>query len=289
MRNAQMLMVATGFAIACGGDEKTAGKDLASAASGEAARFAVAAAPMAAPGAGVAPVAAFYAKQKLIRTADLRVQVRDVSVTLKSIDSIALSSQALVANSHTQGQADGKRTATVVLRVPAGQFGDLLKALRGLGTLQNESVAAEDVTKAYADLETRLLVKQQTVTRLRGLMENRTAKLSEVLEVERELGREVAELEQMKGEQRFYDQQIALSTVTLALLERAPSQIGQATKPIAEALHDSLEILGKSIGTVVYVTVALVPWILVGCAVASLIVVVRRRTLPKAVVTAPPA
>ena len=103
-------------------------------------------------------------------------------------------------------------------------------------------------------------MKQQTVTRLRGLMENRTAKLSEVLEVERELGREVAELEQMKGEQRFYDRQIALSTVSLTLFERAPSQIAQATKPIADALHDSLEILGRSIGTVVYLTVALVPW-----------------------------
>jgi len=132
-------------------------------------------------------------------------------------------------------------------------------------------------------------VKQQTVTRLRGLMENRTAKLSEVLEVERELGREVAELEQMKGEQRFYDQQIALSTVSLTLFERAPSQIAQATKPIADALHDSLEILGRSIGTVVYLTVALVPWVLVVSAVSWLVVVLRRRVFLRPNVVAPPA
>lgn len=132
-------------------------------------------------------------------------------------------------------------------------------------------------------------MKQQTVTRLRGLMENRTAKLSEVLEVERELGREVAELEQMKGEQRFYDQQIALSTVSLTLFERAPSQIAQATKPIADALHDSLEILGRSIGTVVYLTVALVPWVLVVSAVSWLVVVLRRRVFLRPNVVAPPA
>lgn len=120
-------------------------------------------------------------------------------------------------------------------------------------------------------------------------MENRTAKLSEVLEVERELGREVAELEQMKGEQRFYDQQIALSTVSLTLFERAPSQIAQATKPIADALHDSLEILGRSIGTVVYLTVALVPWVLVVSAVSWLVVVLRRRVFLRPNVVAPPA
>ena len=132
-------------------------------------------------------------------------------------------------------------------------------------------------------------MKQQTVTRLRGLMENRTAKLSEVLEVERELGREVEELEQMKGEQRFYDQQIALSTVSLTLFERAPSQIAQAAKPIADALHDSLEILGRSIGTVVYLTVALVPWVLVVSAVSWLVVVLRRRVFLRPNVVAPPA
>jgi hypothetical protein len=232
------------------------------------------------------PPATFSATQKLIRTAELRIQVRDVPAALRLTDSIAQSWQAVLANSRTSGDANGKRTAEVVLRVPSQQFGDVLKSLRGLGVLQNEAVCAQDLTKDYADLETRLLVKQETVTRLRGLLENRTAKLSDVLEVERELARAVAELEQMKGERRFYDQQVAMSTVSLTFFESVPSRISDFTKPVVDALHESLEVLGTSIGTVIYLAVALMPWAIVGAAVAWLAVILRRRFFPKSVVAA---
>jgi hypothetical protein len=60
--------------------------------------------------------------------------------------------------------------AWVILRVPSQQFEGLVQSLRGLGTLRSESIGAQDVTKEYADLETRLAVKEQTVTRLRALL-----------------------------------------------------------------------------------------------------------------------
>ena len=41
------------------------------------------------------------------------------------------------------------------------------------------------------------------VTRLRSLLTTRAAKLSDLVEVERELGRAITELEQMEGERRF--------------------------------------------------------------------------------------
>jgi hypothetical protein len=238
---------------------------------------------------GLAPASSFWATQKLIRTAELRIQVRDVLTALKITDSIARNQQTLLADSRTSQDADGKRTAEVILRAPSQQFAGLLQALRGLGSLQGESIGTQDVTKDYADLETRLAVKEQTVTRLRALLENRTAKLSEVLEVERELGRAVAELEQMKGERRYYDQQIALSTVKLTLFERVPSQVSQVTKPIADALQGSMQALGSSIGTIIYLFVALVPWLLVTLGVVRLVKPLRRRFLPRRSGTVPPA
>jgi len=55
--------------------------------------------------------------------------------------------------------------------------------LKQVGKVERESVVTQDVTKAYADLETRLVVKRQTEERLRHLLTSRTGKLSEVLEV----------------------------------------------------------------------------------------------------------
>ncbi|HTE46427.1 MAG TPA: DUF4349 domain-containing protein [Gemmatimonadaceae bacterium] len=264
------------LAAACS-DNASPLKDLASPAVSERV-----AAPAAAGSAQIrsAPATSFWGTQKLIRTAELRIQVRDVPAALRLTDSIAQSQQTLLADSRTSQDADGKRTAEVSLRVPSSQFASLLQTLRGLGSLQSESMGARDVTKEYADLETRLAVKEQTVTRLRSLFDTRTAKLAEVLEVERELGRAVTELEQMKGERRYLDQQVALSTVRLILFERLPSQTSQVTKPIADALHSAMQVLANSIGTIIYFVVALLPWILVAITIVWSVKPLRRRLFP---------
>ena len=278
MRVVQIVLPSILLAVACG--DRAVRKDSSSRVVVERASTAAAPAP-ASVQAGFTPASAFWATQKLIRTAELRIQVRDVLAALKITDSIAKNQQTLLADSRTSQDADGKRTAEIVLRAPSAQFAGLLQALHGLGSLQSEAIGTQDVTKDYADLETRLAVKEQTVARLRVLMENRTAKLAEILDVERELGRAVAELEQMKGERRYYDQQIALSTVKLTLFERVPSQTSQVTKPIAEALQGSMQVLGSSIGAIIYMFVALIPWLLVALVVVRVVKQVRRRIPPR--------
>lgn len=214
-----------------------------------------------------APASSFWSAQKLIRTANARIQVRDVSVALRVTDSIARANEGLLADSHTSEDAEGKKTADVVLRIPTQHFSTVLQALRGLGSVRDEAVATQDVTKDYADLETRLAVKEQTVNRLRALLQNSSAKLADVLEVEETLSRAVTELEQLKGERRFYDQQIALSTVKVVFFESAPTRVNQLAGPVSDALHNSLSVLGSSVGTVIYLLVAIMPWALVTLAV----------------------
>lgn len=226
---------------------------------------------------GAAPAATYWAAQRLIRTADMRIQVRDAAAAVNAADSIARSNESLLADSHTTQDADGKKTADVVLRVPTARFAGVLQALRSLGDVKQDGVSTQDVTKDYADLETRVAVKEQTVARLRGLLDSRSAKLSDVLDVERELSRAVAELEQMKGERRFYDQQIALSTIKLVLFERTPSRASQFSGPIADAFHNALDILGSSVGTLIYLVVAIAPWLVMALGVVWIGKRVRRQ------------
>jgi Domain of unknown function (DUF4349) len=224
---------------------------------------------------GAAPIATYWAAQKLIRTADMRIQVRDVAGALKLTDSIARANESLVADSRTTQDAEGKKTSEILLHVPTPRFPGVIEALRSLGAVKQEGVGTQDVTKQYADLETRLAVKEQTVARLRTLLDSRSAKLSDVLDVERELSRAISELEQMKGERRYYDQQVALSTVKLTLFERAPARMARLAGPIADAFHNSLDVLGTSVGAIIYLIVAVAPWI--AMALGSLWVVKRVR------------
>src|SRR6185503_4110817 len=132
-------------------------------------------------------------------TGELQIQVRDVPKAVSSPDSISRTQNALLADSRVTQDGQGARTAQLLFRIPSDRFQPTLAARKTLGEVKRELVNTQDVTKEYADLETRLAVKEQTVTRLRALLDVRAGKLSDVLEVERELTRAVTELEQLKG------------------------------------------------------------------------------------------
>jgi hypothetical protein len=211
-------------------------------------------------GGGNASVASAFAGQKLIRNGDLRIQVSSVRRAMQAADSIGKARGAYLADSRASQDVVGRQEAYLLFRVPADKFSEMVTALKTLGDVKNESVNAQDITREYADLEIRLAVKQEMVTRLRTLLANRTAKLSDVLEVERELARAVAELEQLKGEKRYWDQQVALSSLTLTLFEEAAPNSVQFVEPVAAALRGSLELLGRSIAGVVSFVAFALPW-----------------------------
>jgi hypothetical protein len=114
---------------------------------------------------------------------------------------------------------------------------------------------------------TRLAVKEETVRRLRALLASNTGKLSDILEVERELARVVTEMEQLKGEQRYYDQRVAISTISVNLLEIGAIAPVGVTSGIARAFRESLQALGTSASWLVYLITFLVPWLILAVAV----------------------
>ena len=131
------------------------------------------------------------------------------------------------------------------------------------GTVDREKITTEDVTKAYADLETRLSVMRKTEERLRDLLSSRTGDLGEVLQVERELSRVIGEIEQLQGERRYYDRRVAISTIEIDLYETGAALRPSVFAPVGEALAASLSVLAFSAGVLIYVLVFLAPWLLV--------------------------
>lgn len=210
---------------------------------------------------GAAP--AVLPARQIIRSAELYIEVRDVRAAAQRADSAVQRTGGIIAQSNISGSDGGRRTASLVVRVPSDSLATTLMLLRTLGDVTTDRIESQDVTKEYTDLATRLAVKEQTVARLRSLIENRTAKLADILEVERELARAVTELEEMKGGQRYYDQQIALSTIRLNLIDIEAAESTQLTGPVRTALRHSLEGMGRSFSAVIYLVTFLLPWALV--------------------------
>ncbi|MEO7085694.1 MAG: DUF4349 domain-containing protein [Gemmatimonadaceae bacterium] len=224
--------------------------------------------PAAAPAVAAAPaggsiprLASGFAVQQLIRTADLQVQVDSVPRAVRLADSIVIGLGGMSGDAHQFVGLRDARTAQFTLRVPSGRLSDALAAIRKLGDVKEESMNVQDISREYADLETRLAVKEQTLERLRALLGNRTAKLSDVLDVERELARTVTELEQMKGEKRFDDQQVAMSVVTVRLFDHHAGRGPTIASSLTAAIDQAVDVFESSVGMLVYFVTFLIPWL----------------------------
>ena len=213
--------------------------------------------------AAVPAVETMWAQQKLIRTAELSLKVDSARQAVAIAGSLAVAAGGLVADTRITQNAAGKETAVVSLRIPSEHFDETLAQVRPLGDVDREVVHAEDVTKAYTDLDTRLTVKEATAARLRHVLASQAGKLADVLEVERELGRVTEEIELLKGERRYYDERIAYSTVTLTLIEPGALRSGGAGAPISEAFSNAVQVLSNSVAWLIYLVVFLVPWLTV--------------------------
>jgi hypothetical protein len=263
----------------CGDNVTTAEKSAARAGAGAiASGRGAAAAPAAArrdeaPQAQPTALQSAWAAQKLIRTADVSIEVDSVERAIDQLDGIARQFDALVADVRVSHNAARGSDAQLTVRVPAAQFAPALAALKRLGDIKRTSVSTEDVTKAYADLETRLAVTEETVKRLRALLADRTGKLTDVLEVERELARVVTQLEAMKGERRYYDQRVAISTIAISLYEPNAIRRPGFVSGVRGAFQSSITALTTSLELLIYLLTFVAPWALI----ASLAWWIRQR------------
>jgi len=158
--------------------------------------------------------------RKIIRTADVSIEVDSYEATSTKLTGIVTAEKGFVSNSNTQKMANGKIQGTVIVRVPPERFDAVLARLKELGTIRNQSVGSEDVTKVYVDLESRLLSKQTLADRLRKLLSEGKGTVKELMEVEVQLGNTNEAVERIKGEMKYYDNRIGLSTLTLQIAEK---------------------------------------------------------------------
>jgi hypothetical protein len=232
-------------------------------------------------GGGPAGLAAMVAARKLIRTGQISMEVPDFEPAAQKVARLAADHAGYVAQTQvTRGQED-KQRGTLTLRVPADRFDLVLAALRALGKVESENVSTQDVTKEYTDLETRLRVKRDTAERIREILKTRTGSLSDVLTAERELARVTEEIEQAEGERRFYDQQVALSTLAVEMHEPEALVRPGALSPIAEALREALGAGATSIAVMIYALVVITPWVFALWMLWRVIRTLRRRSSEK--------
>jgi len=127
----------------------------------------------------------------------------------------------------------------LALRVPTATLESTMAALGGLGEVTSRSVAAEDLTDSYVDVDARLKSKQELRERLGGLL-GRATNVTEMLAIETELNRVQADIESMTARLQTMQQQVAMATLAVTLHQKGeepkkpiPGPLGLVIKSVA--------------------------------------------------------
>jgi hypothetical protein len=178
-------------------------------------------------------------QRKLIRNARTDLEVLSFQDTVEKITALAREAHGYVATSGSQKQENGKLRGEVVVKVLPDALDHFLEQLRGLGELKNQTIGTEDVSKHYFDTTARLDNARVMEQRLVEMLKKNTGKVSDLLQVEKELGRVREDIEKMQGELKFMDAQVQFATVTITLAERHEHarSIPSGRTRAARALH----------------------------------------------------
>jgi hypothetical protein len=159
-------------------------------------------------------------QRKLIRNANVQFEVADYTRAADTITTLVAQDQGFVSTQNSDRGANGKMEGTIVVKVLPDHLDSFLMKLRVLGDLKNQTLTAEDVTKDYYDTDARMRNAQQEESRLLDILNKNTGKLSEILQVERELARVRSSIEEMQGTLKYYNTMVAYATVTIGLTEK---------------------------------------------------------------------
>ena len=170
--------------------------------------------------------------------------------------------------------------ASLMLRIPSNKLEATLDDLGELGNVVEVSVTRDDVTTQVLSVDAQIRALETSVARLDTLLAKATV-MSDLIELESALTTRQAELDSLKAQQAYLDEQIALSTIYLTLRETAQTPAGIPTN-FVDGFMTGVQAFVWLVGVVVVVFGFALPWILAVTIVLTIVWaltrLVRRRT-----------
>lgn len=152
------------------------------------------------------------------------VQTGYVTVVVKN--PLDAATQATQITESAGGRVDGRNelaasattsgSAILTLRIPAASLDATLDKLKALGSVQEVSLSATDVTMQVQDLDARVKALTASIGRLIELQASATD-TDTLIKLETAISDRQAELEGLQSQQRYLSDQVAMSTITLNL------------------------------------------------------------------------
>ena len=170
-----------------------------------------------APAANRAPIQT----RKVISTGRVTLVSRHLGHVRAQIDGLLARYGGYVAEEQTTTSRSGRlRTSSLRLRVPANDFGTVIRAFKQLGDAPVVDTKTEDVTTQVIDVNARVQTTRDSIRTLRGFLRH-TTHVDALIQIESDISEREADLESLLAQQRYLDNQTALATIDVLL--RSPA------------------------------------------------------------------
>ncbi|MBU0687113.1 MAG: DUF4349 domain-containing protein [Candidatus Margulisbacteria bacterium] len=200
--------------------------------------------------------------RKQIFTVNMNLEVQKVDQAISYVKDAAASLGGYILNSSSYKSGGGK-SGYVTVKIPPNQLDAFTERVKKIGTVVSESLSGEDITEKYYDITTRIANKKELEKRLLALL-YKSGKVSDLLDVEKEIGRVREEIERMQGSIKYYDSLVDMATVNISLFEptsSVPHQRG-LWYIIKNGIMKGVQLLVLSISLIIILVIVILPWVL---------------------------
>lgn len=155
----------------------------------------------------------------IIRTANMNLQVKDLTTSISNIHQLVTHMNGLVTNSNQYastrwGQA---ASANITLRVPVAKFDQALASLKKMSLKVNSvSTNANDITKQISDNESKIKNLQSSVNALSRL-KSQAKKMSDIITLTDKISQLNGQIHQIQNNLQNQKNQVAMSTIRITL------------------------------------------------------------------------
>ena len=190
------------------------------------------------------------ADRKIIRNAEITIEVPSTTDAQHQVTFIAETHGGFVVTSEAKQRESSdpaQRTLDIklVVRVPSNQFGRAFDEIKKLAAnTPAENVTSQDVTEDFIDLEARIKTQKALEVQFLEIM-RQANKISDALEVQRQIAEVRTDIEKLEGRKRFLENRSSLSTINVNI--QMPKPVITVTETgfrqsLREAVSDSISL-----------------------------------------------
>jgi hypothetical protein len=192
--------------------------------------------------------ASAYREPQVAYSAELTVATREFAHSRASLEEILERHHGYVAKLRMVGEPTGS-ILSATLRVPSSEYRSALTDLKGVGVVEHEEEAADEITLQHSELEARLVNAQNEEQRIQRILQNRDDKFSDFGSLERQVAMLRGEVEHIEAERSASRSSVSFANVFFSLREERTSTaetIGVKLRTAATGgLNDALDSLSS--------------------------------------------